>query len=1034
MRTRPGDAAPDGLPAALLVLLLTPFAPVSLRAGEEAVDPAALAKELPGIPPREPKDALESFRLKDGFQIELVAAEPDVVDPVAMVFDEEGRMLVVEMRDYPFEPGKGQSPEQDARAKAGRVRLLDDTDGDGRADRSIVYADGLSWPTGIVASRGGVFVTSAPDILYLRDEDGDGVADRREVVYTGFGKENVQGLLNSLRPGLDNRVHGASGHNGGEVRAAGGPGGGFSPRGRDFRFLPGAPGARGAIEATSGGGQFGLSFDDWGNRFVSSNSSHIRLVALEVRHAGRNPFFIPPPLVIDIPEDGGAAPVFRSSAPEPWRLVRTRWRAASAERSRFAATELVPAGYFTSASGIFIYRGGAFPPEYRGNAFIGDVGGNLVHRKVLQARGTVFVARRAPDEARSEFLTSTDNWFRPVGFAEGPDGALYVLDMYRETIEHPDSIPDSIKGHLDLKSGDDRGRIYRIFPRGFAGHPRPRLRSATVPDLAGCLDNESSWWRETGQRLVVERLGPGNGEGRAAGGEEEEILRSIAREGPRPLARLHALHALDGMGRLRALDVERALSDHHPGVREAAARLGGEVLARGRDPVLLAGLRRLAADPEVRVRKAAALAVGGLEGSDVVSLLADIARRDVEDPWMRASILCALPAHAAPLLEALIVPPSLDDSSSGRALLVDLAQVVGAMNDPPRTARALAAVAAAAAAGREAASLVLLGLGEGLRRTGTSLSLLVEAPPEDLALSVRALGSLFERAASRAADPLLPEPLRIESIRLLALARSSLALEALPPLLAPHERAPVQLAALRALAALPGRGAAEVLVGRWKSFSPSLLREAVETMFQRAERLPVLLDGIEAGAIPPADLEAERRRRLVENADAAVRDRARSLLGGQVANDRRAVIAEHLGALELEGDAARGRSVFLKACAACHRLGGEGLAVAPDFRTVKERTPESLLVHTLDPNREVLPGYVSYSLLTRDGRVLTGIIAGETSASVTLRRAEGVEETVLRSEIESLESTGLSLMPEGLEKDLTLQDLSDLIERIRTSQ
>src|SRR4030095_9556212 len=151
---------------------------------------------------------------------------------------------------------------------------------------------------------------------------------------------------------------------------------------------------------------------------------------------------------------------------EPWRLVRTRWRAASAERSRFAATELVPTGFFTSATGIHVYRGDAFPPEFRGSVFIGDVGGNLVHRKILEPKGSIFTARRPPGEVTREFLTSTDNWFRPVAFADGPDGALYVLDMYRETSDPPDSIPESIKSHVDLKSGDDRGRIYRIVPEG----------------------------------------------------------------------------------------------------------------------------------------------------------------------------------------------------------------------------------------------------------------------------------------------------------------------------------------------------------------------------------------------------------------------------------------------------------------------------------------------------------------------------------------------------------------------------------------
>ncbi|HZN59790.1 MAG TPA: PVC-type heme-binding CxxCH protein, partial [Planctomycetota bacterium] len=722
------------------------FGAALLRAQDPPADPAELARELRRTPPLEPANALRSFQIREGFQIQLVAAEPDVVDPVALAFDEEGRMFVVEMRDYPFEPGKGQSPEQIARAHSGRVRVLEDVDGDARVDRSKIYADAISWPTGILCYRGGTFVTAAPDVLYLKDEDGDGVAERREVVFTGFARNNVQGLVNSLCWGLDNHVWGSSSSNGGEIRrtAAGRGGSPDAPvglRGRDFRFLPGdSAAACGPMEPAAGGGQFGMCFDDWGDRFVCNNSSHVRAVALETRYFERNPVLPAPACIVDIAEDGGAAPVHRSSAAEPWRLVRTRWRAASAERSRFAATELVPTGFFTSATGIHVYRGDAFPPEFRGSVFIGDVGGNLVHRKILVPKGSIFTACRPPGEVTREFLTSTDNWFRPVAFADGPDGALYVLDMYRETIEHPDSIPESIKSHVDLKSGDDRGRIYRIVPEGYARQPRPRLGAATVSELVGCLDSPSAWWRETAQRLLVERHAR----------DAAEPLRSLAREGTHPRARLHALWTMDGLDVLSRGDLERAFTDRDPGVREAALRLAERFLKPDdrrdakQDASLVAPILRLAGDPALRVRRQAALALGFVASPEAAVALAAVARRRPLDDWTRAAVLSSCREHAADVLTALSSGSealaavngagSEDDLRGTLALLSGLAETAVYQRSALRgvlEAAATLGVASPVAPGTpggasgagsqptgtlDAAIAVLLGAGEGLRR------------------------------------------------------------------------------------------------------------------------------------------------------------------------------------------------------------------------------------------------------------------------------------------------------------------------------
>jgi putative membrane-bound dehydrogenase-like protein len=296
-----------------------------------------LARELPRIRPLEPAAALSSFRIHPGFHLEQVAAEPMVINPVSACYDADGRLYVVEMCGYPY-------PEK---TPTGRVARLEDRDGDERFDNRTVFLDGLSWPTGVVPHDDGVFVAVAPDLLYAKDANGDGVADVKKAMFTGFGTENVQGLFNGLLWGPDGWIYGVTSSNGGEIKNLSRTGAQpVSVRGRDFRFRPDGS----AFEAVSGGGQFGHSFDDWGHRFTCSNSNHIRQIVIPAHDLERNPALTPPSVVVDIPAEGPAAPVYRISPPEPWRLVRTRQRAADpAMRKRLPPTELFATSFFTSA-------------------------------------------------------------------------------------------------------------------------------------------------------------------------------------------------------------------------------------------------------------------------------------------------------------------------------------------------------------------------------------------------------------------------------------------------------------------------------------------------------------------------------------------------------------------------------------------------------------------------------------------------------------------------------------------------------------
>ena len=481
-----------------LIVIMTVFC------SELSAEEKSLAELMPRIPSKSVTEALESFKLQHGFSMQLVASEPDVVDPIDAAFDARGRMYVVEMNDYPFLPEQRVQKYRDQRSESwGRVRLLTDTDGDGRMDKSVVFADKLRWPQSVCCSQGGVFIISTPNLYFMKDTDGDDVADIKEVVCTGFGSGNVQGLSNGLEWGRDNAIYFSSGMTGGELivpSSADRPEHKFTPGRRDLRLDP----VTRELSLVAGGQQYGHTIGDWGDRFICSNSNHIVHVTWPLNYLERNPLLAIPDLTRSIAKEGAAAVVFRASSAEPWRLVRTARRAADPEmKKRLPPTELVPIGFFTSATGITVYRGGTYPPEFQNNVFIGDCGGNLVHRKTLTPDGISFVSERADQGV--EFLTSSDNWFRPVNFVNAPDGTLYLVDMYRETIEHPVSIPDDIKALVDLESGYDKGRIWRLAPPNFQRSMPPNLETASVAELVKFLSSPNGSIRDTSQRLLVER-------------------------------------------------------------------------------------------------------------------------------------------------------------------------------------------------------------------------------------------------------------------------------------------------------------------------------------------------------------------------------------------------------------------------------------------------------------------------------------------------------------------------------------------------
>jgi putative membrane-bound dehydrogenase-like protein len=976
---------------------------------------ALAAEPKPGTPaggPLSPTEERTTFRVPKGFRVELVAAEPDVVDPVAMAFDENGRLFVCEMRGY---PNGGVAT---GTISNGRIKLLEDADGDGYFEKSSVFAEDLGFPTGVMPCKGGVLAAVAPDLLLLEDTKGTGKADRRRVLYTGFDLANIQQLLNSLQWGLDNWVYACAGGAGGTIRSAEKPD--LPPvtlRGRGIRFHPDLPGS---LEPTSGGGQYGLAPDAWQRWFTATNSQHLRHIVLPDHYLRRNPALAVGAVTRDIPDHGAACKLFRLSPFEAWRVERTARRKEGPEARRLPATELVPGGFATSACSPVVYVANAYPESYRGNTFVCDPANNLVHRDVLVPSGATFTARRAPGEESCEFLASTDNWFRPVHLTLGPDGALYVLDFYREVIETPLSLPEDIKKRLNLESRG-RGRIWRIVadtPEAREqARRRPALRKAPTADLVAHLADPNLWWRLTAQRLLVERQDA----------TAIEPLERLARTAPSAAGRAHALWTLHGLKALRDELVDAALKDRDAGVREQALRLADDRLASG---PLRAAVVALAGDPSPRVRFQLAFTLGGSDAADAVAALAKLARQDAGDPWTQTAVLSSAGRSAAGLLEALAGDRSFtrEAPAASLQLLKRLAALVGTRGTDAELGRALALLGTAGKDAEPWQVALLDGLGQGLQNSTRPLARLWEAPPPSLRPAVARAGALFEQAAATARDEKRPPAERAAAVRLLGGGPFAPLAAAAADLLTPQTPPELQLAAVRALSAHAGPAVAPLLLGAWAGYSPAVRREAAEALLARTERLPALLTALEEKKVLSNQLEPLRLEQLRRHPDAALRERARKVLAGQEAADRRKVVDAYRAALEWKADAARGKAVFKKNCTACHRLENEGTEVGPDLLSaLRNKSREQLLADVLDPSREVDPRYLNYLVTTKKGQTLSGLIAAETASSITLRRGERSEDTLLRSQIEEIQATAKSLMPEGLEAQVSKQDMADLI-------
>lgn len=935
-----------------------------------------------------PEQSRAAFHTHDDLVVEVVAAEPLVKDPVAISFGPDGRLWVAEMADYPaglkgdYQPG-------------GRIVVLEDTDGDGKYDKSTLFLDKIPFPTGVTFWRKGVLICAAPDIIYAEDTDGDGKADVVKKLYSGFGTTNFQARVNSLEYGLDGWVYGSCGMFGGRIKRFSSPTP-YMLGHRDFRIHPDT----GDMEPATGRTQQGRVRDDWDNWFGCDNTNLLWHYPLADNYLRRNPYLAAPRSYVDVP-----------AGPNPQQLFP-----ANPQMQLFSLSG--PPGQTTAACGLGIYRDDLLGKEYTGNTFTCEAVNLLVHRLQLFPNDSTFIGKRAANEKTSEFLASADPWCRPVQMRTGPDGAVWVVDMYRYVIEHPRWIPPEDLAKLDLRAGADLGRIYRVRPKNGSLRPVPRFDRLDTDGLVAALDNPNGTQRDLASQMLLWK-----GDKSAA-----PALEKMAAENSRPEARLHALCVLDVLAGVPVDLVKRALGDVHPGVRRHAIRIAEKAIKANPDigPVVA----KLTTDADAQVRLQAACSLGEWRDGQAGQALGAVALAHANDRYLTAAALSSM--NAANLQEMVKTVLAGNSTKPGFERLVgDVVSSAASLSSPDALPALLETVAGSSEEATEPWRLsALAGALEALDRRSIRW--------QDLSRETArtAIQNRLGQARATLAKDNAPEALRVAALALLGREpdKRGADIEVLGKLLDPAQPGPLQDGALAMLGTFTDDKPAALLVANWKGLTPRQRTQALELLLGRTAWQGILLDAVAKQQIPSADVDSKNRQRLLDHRDPKYRELAAKLFAGANRPDRQKVIDEYKSALNLPGDRGRGQAVFTKRCATCHRLNDTGFAVGPDLAALANKSGNFLLTEILDPNKNVDTRFIEFMASTRNGRVFNGILASESGSGITLRGPDGKEQSLLKGDIENLQSTGKSLMPEGLEKDLSQQDVADVIAYLGTTR
>ena len=983
--------------------------------------------------PLSAEESLKHVITPEGFHAELFASEPLLAGkPLAITFAADGSLYVAESVDYPNEivlPGEGRGRD--------RIVRLSDRDGDGLADTREVFAENLSIPTSILPHDGGLIVSQAPQILFLADEDGDGLADRREVLSTGWGTRDTHSGPSNLTWGLDGWVYGMVGYSGFEGSVGGERirfGQGF------FRFLP--DGSKLEFLRSTNNNSWGFGFSEEGLVFGSTangNPSEHMPLANRVYERVR----------------GWTATTLRGIAGDPEMEIAPREGAVD---GKAPVRQVDHHGRFTAAAGHRLYTARAFPEQYwNRTAFVCEPTGHVVAAFEISPSGAGFHSRMAYSQ-----LASDDEWTAPIIAEVGPDGSLWVVDWYNFIVQHnptPEGFENGKGNAYETPLRDKtHGRIWRMTHDGAAAGERTTLADATADELVAALADSTMLWRTLAQRAVIDRAA-----GRADGGRDVAAAlirlvqdRSVDGIGLNPAA-IHAIWTLKSLG---LLEGEHADADavaavvaavEHPssGVRMNAVR----ALPRTEEIFLPLAQSDVAHDiaPLVRLAVLEALSEwpsSAEAGRLVMDMLAD--RRTFDDPVLSDAATAAAAVQAEHVLPGLVSADAAVDpkrialvervaehvARGGKADEVDRL-VVHLADAPPAVA---AAVVAGLSRGWPKGEAIAFGKRSKEEIVGLMARLPVASQGDLIAFVQRSGSDVLDDAmdqvvaalmaviedASAAGEARSEAAARLVSMRP---ADGEAALEVLELI---DARTSPELAEglLAAIGLSKGEGVAEALVERATTLPPAVRDAAFRVAVGNSEWVSVLVDLIEDGTVRLTDLPLVERNRLAEHPDEKVRERARAMIasgGGLPDADRQKVIDELLPIVLAGGNATSGKAIFKEQCGKCHRHSGEGGQVGPELTGMAVHPPQELLIHILDPNRSVEGNYRAYTVITEDGKVVTGLLASESRTAIEIVDAEAKRFAIQREEIDEFLPSSNSLMPVGFEKQIPPAKFADLL-------
>ena len=944
-------------------------------------------------------EALQSIRVPDGFRVELIASEPMVKDPINVAFSPDGSAWVVEMADYPLGSDEG-----------GRIKRLRDTDGNGTLDSVELFLTGLSYPTSVMPWRDGAIVIAAPDVLFARDTNGDGVADEREVLLSGIAESNPQHRASGFAVGLDGWLNFTSGESTKELvshRANKT----YSVQHHDIAWNPDT----GELRATAGDTQFIRARDDFGNWFGNSNSYPMYQFVVDSRYqteasiAGDSKQHLLTPAV--------APPVFPRS-----RTV-----------DRF--NDLFAFNRFTSACSSMIVRTPGLGQEMLGAALVCEPVHNLVARFRVKPAGSSFVGERFEADKSFDFFTSTDPFCRPVRAVNAPDGTVWILDMSRQVIEHPEWIPTAWQERLNVRSGEKLGRIYRVYHEGFSPKPLApvvsRLNDLKSTEVLPKLASDNGAIRELAQLTLMwcEKKAKSPDTVAIATG-----LHRMAFEHPNPAVRAGAIGCLTSTGALAASDLISALDDRDPRVVRVALELS-EPLLGSSDPSTAELRKQIVASAEKdrgpQVDLQWLLTTLALTPSETEGKLASVAARSIENSWIIRSLsLCQDPAQAKQLCAGLLSAASRP-SGLPNSVFADIQQC---------TSRLWSRLGPDAQSSLLNEHFGVLPANSNSALTPPQLLLLTayseskgDAKPDKARQAVDlVLRKITENSLVRMMNDEAPEAERLVLINLLGcgLVTEEQSLQAVAKLVDARQLPAVQEAALLAARRINSAQVGAMLIRLWPRLTAEARSVAATSLLTRKPWVEQLVAALEKGDIKPTDLDVATGQQLKSYGDRKIRTRCELVFGKPTA--RATVVTQFMTEMPKNAKPEDGKQFFAENCAVCHRPAEGKPMVGPSIDNLGHWSVEQWVTAILDPNRAIEPKFHQYTLLTADGQVLAGVIQQRTAQSVRLAAVDGSEREVALANIEEIRDTGVSLMPEGLETKLTPEKLAALIAFLRS--